>query len=101
MKGPTRPLLAQDERAEVALALEAVDAVTFFDEETPRELGGVADREARNLAGGVLRAGREQVVLARVGRGPVARHDPEYDVGFAATLHHRVLSASRTAARVA
>jgi rfaE bifunctional protein nucleotidyltransferase chain/domain len=26
------------ERAEIALALEAVDAVTFFDEETPREL---------------------------------------------------------------
>src|SRR5436190_5556784 len=38
MKGPSRPLLAQHERAEVALALEAVDAVTFFDEETPREL---------------------------------------------------------------
>ncbi len=38
MKGPSRPLLAETERAEVALALEAVDAVTFFDEETPREL---------------------------------------------------------------
>ena len=38
MKGPSRPLIAQDERAEMALALEAVDAVTYFDEETPREL---------------------------------------------------------------
>ncbi len=38
MKGPSRPLLRQDERAEVALALEAVDAVTLFDEDTPREL---------------------------------------------------------------
>src|SRR5208283_2884051 len=38
LKGPTRPLISQDERAEMALALEAVDAVTFFDEDTPREL---------------------------------------------------------------
>jgi D-glycero-beta-D-manno-heptose 1-phosphate adenylyltransferase len=37
-KGPHRPLLSQDERAAAALALEAVDAVTFFDEDTPREL---------------------------------------------------------------
>jgi rfaE bifunctional protein nucleotidyltransferase chain/domain len=38
MKGPSRPLLDQDERAEIALGLEAVDAVAWFDEETPREL---------------------------------------------------------------
>lgn len=38
LKGPTRPLLSQDERAAMALALDAVDAVTFFDEDTPREL---------------------------------------------------------------
>ncbi|HUA87065.1 MAG TPA: adenylyltransferase/cytidyltransferase family protein [Bryobacteraceae bacterium] len=38
LKGPTRPLIPQDERARMALALEAVDAVTFFDEDTPREL---------------------------------------------------------------
>jgi rfaE bifunctional protein nucleotidyltransferase chain/domain len=38
IKGPTRPLIAQAERAELAAALEAVDAVTFFDEDTPREL---------------------------------------------------------------
>jgi rfaE bifunctional protein nucleotidyltransferase chain/domain len=37
-KGPTRPLMCERDRAEVALALEAVDAVTFFDEDTPREL---------------------------------------------------------------
>ena len=37
-KGPSRPLLSEQERAEVALALEAVDAVTLFDEDTPREL---------------------------------------------------------------
>jgi len=38
MKGPSRPLILQERRAELAAALEAVDAVTFFDEETPREL---------------------------------------------------------------
>lgn len=38
LKGPTRPLIPQDQRAELAAALEAVDAVTFFDEDTPREL---------------------------------------------------------------
>ena len=38
LKGPTRPLISQNERAELAAALQAVDAVTFFDEDTPREL---------------------------------------------------------------
>src|SRR5271163_4603403 len=38
LKGPTRPLISQDQRAELASALAAVDAVTFFDEDTPREL---------------------------------------------------------------
>jgi D-beta-D-heptose 7-phosphate kinase/D-beta-D-heptose 1-phosphate adenosyltransferase len=38
MKGPSRPLIAENERAAMALALSAVDAVTLFDEDTPREL---------------------------------------------------------------
>jgi rfaE bifunctional protein nucleotidyltransferase chain/domain len=38
LKGSTRPLIPENERAELAAALEAVDAVTFFDEDTPREL---------------------------------------------------------------
>src|SRR2546425_10289904 len=38
MKGPTRPLVSQQDRADLACALAAVDAVTFFDEDTPREL---------------------------------------------------------------
>lgn len=37
-KGPSRPLIGQNERAHMAAALEAVDAVTLFDEDTPREL---------------------------------------------------------------
>jgi rfaE bifunctional protein nucleotidyltransferase chain/domain len=38
LKGPSRPLMSEADRAEAALALEAVDAVTLFDEDTPREL---------------------------------------------------------------
>ena len=38
LKGPTRPLISEDQRAELASALAAVDAVTFFGEDTPREL---------------------------------------------------------------
>jgi rfaE bifunctional protein nucleotidyltransferase chain/domain len=38
LKGPSRPLIGEHDRAELAAALEAVDAVTIFDEDTPREL---------------------------------------------------------------
>jgi len=38
IKGPSRPLLGENERARMALALAAIDAVTLFEEETPREL---------------------------------------------------------------
>ena len=38
MKGPSRPILCERERAEMAGDLESVDAVVLFDEETPREL---------------------------------------------------------------
>jgi rfaE bifunctional protein nucleotidyltransferase chain/domain len=37
-KGTGRPAIPQSDRAALALALEAVSAVVFFDEETPREL---------------------------------------------------------------
>jgi rfaE bifunctional protein nucleotidyltransferase chain/domain len=38
LKGEARPILNQQERAEVMAALESVDYVIIFDEETPREL---------------------------------------------------------------
>jgi rfaE bifunctional protein nucleotidyltransferase chain/domain len=38
MKGPSRPLISENERAAMVVALAAVDAVTLFDEDTPREL---------------------------------------------------------------
>jgi D-beta-D-heptose 7-phosphate kinase/D-beta-D-heptose 1-phosphate adenosyltransferase len=37
-KGPERPLVSEQDRAEVLAALASVDYVTIFDEPTPREL---------------------------------------------------------------
>jgi rfaE bifunctional protein nucleotidyltransferase chain/domain len=37
-KGTGRPIINEDERAEVAAALAAVDYVVLFDEATPREI---------------------------------------------------------------
>jgi len=37
-KGNSRPVIGEAERAELTAALQAVDAVTIFDEDTPREL---------------------------------------------------------------
>lgn len=72
LKGPTRPLLSERDRATMACALEAVDAVTLFDEDTPRELIAavlpdvlikgadwahfIAGREEVEAAGGVVMA---------------------------------------------
>ncbi len=38
LKGPTRPIFPEAERAEILAALESVDYVTVFDEATPQEL---------------------------------------------------------------
>jgi len=38
LKGPARPVIGQDERAEMLGALECVDYVTIFDEDTPEPL---------------------------------------------------------------
>jgi rfaE bifunctional protein nucleotidyltransferase chain/domain len=66
MKGPARPLLPENERAAVASALEAVDAVTLFDEDTPREL--IAELLPDVLVKGAdwshFIAGREEVEAA-------------------------------------
>jgi rfaE bifunctional protein nucleotidyltransferase chain/domain len=38
LKGPDRPVRSQDERAYLVAALEVVDVVSIFDEDTPLEL---------------------------------------------------------------
>jgi D-beta-D-heptose 7-phosphate kinase/D-beta-D-heptose 1-phosphate adenosyltransferase len=65
-KGPSRPLLSETERAEMALALEAVDAVTLFDEDTPRELIALIlpDVLAKGADWSHFVAGREEVEAA-------------------------------------
>jgi rfaE bifunctional protein nucleotidyltransferase chain/domain len=66
MKGPSRPILNQHERAALAAELEAVDAVTLFDEDTPREL--IAELLPDVLVKGAdwshFIAGREEVEAA-------------------------------------
>jgi D-beta-D-heptose 7-phosphate kinase/D-beta-D-heptose 1-phosphate adenosyltransferase len=66
IKGGSRPLIAENQRVEVALALAAVDAVTLFDEPTPREL--IADLLPDVLVKGAdwshFVAGREEVEAA-------------------------------------
>ena len=66
LKGPLRPLIAQTERAALALALEAVDAVTLFDEDTPRELISVIlpDVLVKGADWSHFVAGREEVEAA-------------------------------------
>jgi rfaE bifunctional protein nucleotidyltransferase chain/domain len=41
LKGPKRPVAQEHDRAEVLGALSAVDAVTFFDDDTPEMLIGL------------------------------------------------------------
>jgi len=38
LKGPERPIQSEDERCEVIAALQCVDFITLFDEETPYEI---------------------------------------------------------------
>jgi D-glycero-beta-D-manno-heptose 1-phosphate adenylyltransferase len=66
LKGLSRPILAEQERAAVALALEAVDAVTFFDEDTPRELiaAVLPDVLVKGADWAHFIAGREEVEAA-------------------------------------
>jgi D-glycero-beta-D-manno-heptose 1-phosphate adenylyltransferase len=66
LKGPLRPLIAENERAALALELEAVDAVTLFDEDTPRELISVVlpDVLVKGADWSHFVAGREEVEAA-------------------------------------
>jgi D-beta-D-heptose 7-phosphate kinase/D-beta-D-heptose 1-phosphate adenosyltransferase len=66
IKGPSRPLMSEAERADLAASLEAVDAVTLFDEDTPRQL--IAELLPDVLVKGAdwshFIAGREEVEAA-------------------------------------
>lgn len=66
LKGPKRPLISETERAALARHLEAVDAVTLFDEDTPRELIAVVlpDVLVKGADWSHFVAGREEVEAA-------------------------------------
>lgn len=66
LKGPRRPLASQKDRALVLAALEAVDYVTFFGEDTPYEL-------LRQLKPDVLVKGGDYAVGQIVGRDIVRK----------------------------
>ena len=65
-KGPARPLIGEDDRGEMAAYLAAVDAVTYFDEDTPRELIGAVlpDVLVKGADWSHFVAGREEVEAA-------------------------------------
>ncbi len=65
-KGPSRPLLPENERAEMVGSLEAVDAVALFDEDTPRELiaAVLPDVLVKGADWSHFIAGREEVEAA-------------------------------------
>jgi D-glycero-beta-D-manno-heptose 1-phosphate adenylyltransferase len=66
LKGPSRPFFSETDRAAVALELEAVDAVTLFDEDTPRELiaAVLPDVLVKGADWSHFIAGREEVEAA-------------------------------------
>lgn len=66
MKGPARPLVAEQDRAELAAALAAVDAVALFDEDTPRDLiaAVLPDVLVKGADWSHFIAGREEVEAA-------------------------------------
>jgi rfaE bifunctional protein nucleotidyltransferase chain/domain len=61
LKGPGRPIVPEDERAELLRALECVDLVVLFDEDTP-------ERIVREVAPDVLVKGGDWALDAIVGR---------------------------------
>jgi D-beta-D-heptose 7-phosphate kinase/D-beta-D-heptose 1-phosphate adenosyltransferase len=67
LKGPSRPLISEEERAHILAALDCVDYVTIFDEETPLEL-------IRLLAPDVLVKGGDYSLDGVVGREEVESH---------------------------
>jgi rfaE bifunctional protein nucleotidyltransferase chain/domain len=66
LKGPSRPLIPEQDRVEVAIGLAAVDAVTLFDEDTPRELiaAVLPDVLVKGADWAHFIAGREEVEAA-------------------------------------
>ena len=92
MKGPSRPLICEQDRAQVAAGLAAVDAVTLFDEDTPRELIAalLPDVLVKGADWSHFIAGREEVEAA----GGVVKTIP-LEAGFSTTnLVEKIIGSS-------
>jgi len=70
LKGPARPLVEQAERAELLEALESVDRVAIFDDDTPLAL-------IEQILPDVLAKGGDWALDQIVGRDVVERHGGE------------------------
>lgn len=80
LKGPSRPIVPQDARCEVLAALEMVDAVVLFDQDTPYELIQMVQPDVL-VKGGDWRPEQivgADIVRARGGRVRSLRFAPGY-----------------------
>jgi D-beta-D-heptose 7-phosphate kinase/D-beta-D-heptose 1-phosphate adenosyltransferase len=83
LKGPTRPIVGERERARVMAALAAVDAVVLFEEDTPLEL-------IRTLKPNVLVKGGDYTIETVVGHEDVQAYGGRVEIvptveGFSTT----------------
>ncbi len=93
LKGPTRPIVGERERARVMAALAAVDAVVLFEEDTPLEL-------IRALRPNVLVKGGDYSVETVVGHEEVLGYGGRVEIvptveGFSTTNIVKKLTASQ------
>ena len=98
LKGPSRPIVGERERARVMAALAAVDAVVLFDEDTPLEL-------IRELRPDVLVKGGDYTVETVVGHQEVLAAGGRVEIvptveGFSTTNIVRKLTGSAAHAEV-
>lgn len=92
LKGPTRPIVGERERARVMAALAAVDAVVLFEEDTPMEL-------IRGIRPNVLVKGGDYTVETVVGHEEVLASGGRVEIvptveGFSTTNIVKKLTAS-------
>ncbi len=99
LKGPTRPIVSERERARVMAALAAVDAVVLFEEDTPIEL-------IRALEPDVLVKGGDYTIETVVGHEDVLAHGGRIEIvptveGFSTTNIVKKLTANSDPAKEA
>jgi D-beta-D-heptose 7-phosphate kinase/D-beta-D-heptose 1-phosphate adenosyltransferase len=97
LKGPTRPIVGERERARVMAALASVDAVVLFDEDTPLEL-------IRDLKPDVLVKGGDYTIETVVGHEVVIAAGGRVEIvptveGFSTTNIVKKLTATQEGAK--